>query len=365
MSRTKNSPKVSILCITYNHINFIRQTLDGFLMQRTNFAFEILIHDDASTDGTTEIIQEYAQKYPDIVKPIYEVNNQYSTGKFDFIWDMYKAARGQYIATCEGDDYWIDENKLQLQTEYLDKNRDCTVCFHPVRVVSENSYEEYSIFPESNNAEDFTIVNLLKSNYIQTNSVMYRKKSHYDDVFIKAMPGDWYTHLYHAAAGKIGFIDKTMSAYRRHEGGVWWGAKDKKDDFWISYGISHLRTYDEIRKIYNDQYIDAIYESVSRIYDALFELKSTTRTDKIILDSMQYFPELITGAYASYRTRLSDLQIYARKQENDVMKLHRVISTKDEYIHDLEDQIKRIYDTKWWRIMMRISHYAQKMRIKK
>ena len=118
-------PLVSICCITFNHEKYIGQTLEGFLMQKTNFPFEILIHDDASTDATASIIRAYEAKFPHIIKPIYQTENQFSKG----IRSMYGVfnfprASGKYIAMCEGDDYWIDENKLQSQADFLEQNKD-------------------------------------------------------------------------------------------------------------------------------------------------------------------------------------------------------------------------------------------------
>ena len=113
---------VSIKCITYNHEPYIRQCLEGFVMQKTNFRFEAVVHDDASTDGTADIIREYAEKYPDIIKPIYETENQYSKkdGSLGRIMDA--ACTGKYIAMCEGDDYWTDPLKLQKQVDILESN---------------------------------------------------------------------------------------------------------------------------------------------------------------------------------------------------------------------------------------------------
>ena len=121
---------VSILCITYNHENFIKQCLDGFVMQKTNFDFEIIIHDDASTDGTRKIIEEYVEKYPELFVPMFEEENQYSKG-VQIIDDlMLPIAKGKYIALCEGDDYWCDENKLQMQYDFMESHQDCSGCFH-------------------------------------------------------------------------------------------------------------------------------------------------------------------------------------------------------------------------------------------
>ena len=124
-SESVNMPMVSICCITYNHENYIKKALDGFLMQKTNFAFEILINDDASTDGTTNIIRSYESKYPDMIKPIYQIENQYSKGiRSIYGFFNFPRAKGKYIAMCEGDDYWIDPNKLQTQVDFLENNED-------------------------------------------------------------------------------------------------------------------------------------------------------------------------------------------------------------------------------------------------
>lgn len=119
---------VTIQCITYNHEPYIRQCLEGFVMQKTNFRFEAIVHDDASTDGTADIIREYAEKYPDIIKPIYETENQYSKhdGSLDRI--MNDHTHGKYVALCEGDDYWIDPLKLQKQVDLLEKYSECSMC---------------------------------------------------------------------------------------------------------------------------------------------------------------------------------------------------------------------------------------------
>ena len=109
--------QVTIICDAFNHAPYIRNTLDHFVNQRVNFPFEILIHDDASTDGTAEIIREYAEKYPDIIKPILETENQYSKHDGSLERIMNEAATGKYVAWCEGDDCWIDPLKLQKQVD--------------------------------------------------------------------------------------------------------------------------------------------------------------------------------------------------------------------------------------------------------
>ena len=121
---TTATPLVSIVCTTYNHENYIRQALDGFIMQQCSFPIEVIVHDDASTDNTAAIIREYAQKYPDIIKPILQTENQYSKGYNIWEYLFTQVAKGKYIAICEGDDYWIHPLKLKIQVDFLEKNSD-------------------------------------------------------------------------------------------------------------------------------------------------------------------------------------------------------------------------------------------------
>jgi len=131
-----SSVEVSISCLTYNHEKYIRQTLEGFVKQKTNFRFEVLIHDDASTDGTQEIIKEYQLKYPDIIKPIFQKENQYEKRVQISKTYNYSRALGKYIALCEGDDYWTDENKLQMQYDALENDKSCSFSVHKVRHIN-------------------------------------------------------------------------------------------------------------------------------------------------------------------------------------------------------------------------------------
>lgn len=119
-----STPLVTIRCLVYNHEPYLRQCLDGFVMQKTNFPFEAIVHDDASTDRSAEIIREYAKKYPDIIKPIFETENQYSKRDGSIGRIMREHTKGKYVAICEGDDYWIDPLKLQKQVDFMENNPD-------------------------------------------------------------------------------------------------------------------------------------------------------------------------------------------------------------------------------------------------
>ena len=120
--------QVSVLTTAYNHAPFIAQAIEGVLAQKTSFAFEMIVHDDASTDSTPRIIEEYAKRHPDIIKPILQQQNQFSQGN-DVYSFMLPLARGKYIALCEGDDYWCDPCKLQKQVDYMENHPECSYCF--------------------------------------------------------------------------------------------------------------------------------------------------------------------------------------------------------------------------------------------
>lgn len=134
MEHLEQNILVSVICTAYNHESYIRQCLDGFVMQKTNFSFEVLVHDDASTDRTADIIREYEAKYPDIIKPIYQNENQYSKGIAIYSKFIYPNVNGKYIAICEGDDYWIDPFKLQKQVDFLETNEEYGLVFTDIDI---------------------------------------------------------------------------------------------------------------------------------------------------------------------------------------------------------------------------------------
>ncbi|SHN72973.1 glycosyltransferase [Desulfovibrio litoralis] len=224
-----NTPKLQIHCITYNHEKFIADTLKGFVKQKTNFPFEAIVADDCSTDNTRQIISVFADKYPHIIKPVFREKNIGVWGNFVNTADLLKS---QYVAMCEGDDYWTDPNKLQKQVDFLDAHPDCSLCFHPVKVNYDKQNKPDSIFPSDIEVYNFlgnnpisTIDTLLKGNFIQTNSVVYRWRFHTENMFdvfpCDIMPIDYFMHILHAQKGHIFMLPDIMAVYRKHAGGVW------------------------------------------------------------------------------------------------------------------------------------------------
>lgn len=239
---------VSISCITYNHAPYIRQCLDGFLMQKTDFAFEVLIHDDASTDGTEEIIRKYEAKYPDIIKPLYEEENQWVKGRKGSKTFNYPRAKGKYIALCEGDDYWTDPLKLQKQVDFLEKNPDYSMCFHNARVTYENSQKESHLFKELE-TRTYTGEEILQEWTIPTASVLFRKESYFPLNNPNFLYGDIILFLSLAENGKIWGMDDVMCIYRKHEGGLILSNKRTPDS--LKKFIKH---HEEISKSFGGKY---------------------------------------------------------------------------------------------------------------
>lgn len=230
-----SNPIVSVCCYTYNHENYIREALDGFLMQKTNFPFEILIHDDASSDETAGIIRMYQEKYPDLIKAVYQTENQYSQGK-RFLPFLFKMAQGKYIALCEGDDYWTDPLKLQKQVDFLESHPECSLCCHRVLRKSEFLHEKDYLHPKYDTDQIFTKDRMYGRYILQTCTLVFRNIQ--VDEFSKFYPefkvGDYPLFYFYAQLGHIGYLHDVMAVYRIHKNGVSSGIEPIKrsEDFY-------------------------------------------------------------------------------------------------------------------------------------
>lgn len=217
-------PLVSICSITYNHAPYIRQCLDGFLMQKTNFKYEIIIHDDASTDGTAEIIKEYAEKYPNLIIPIYQTENQYSKGLRGFYARfVFPKAKGKYIALCDGDDYWVDSLKLQKQVDFLESNKSHVMCSHNFLVYNDDS-RTYNKFYEVDSEIQYDLEFYLSRKLwvSQPLTVMFRKSALDIEKYLKYEKSKDLTLFYCLLKeGKGILLNDNMGIYRIHEGGIW------------------------------------------------------------------------------------------------------------------------------------------------
>lgn len=213
MKNTKN-PLVSICCISYNHEKYISSAIEGFLLQKVNFPMEIIIHDDASTDRTAEIIKSYERKYPDLIKTIFQRENKYSKGINPYTAFVYPIAKGKYIALCEGDDYWTDPYKLQKQIDYLESHPDCTLCTHATKHVNLWEGGSEQIAGGERNTVFFT-EDVLKRNPVagHTSSMVFPRAiiSQLPEWYEKVFVGDLPLKLICASLGYGYYIHEVMS----------------------------------------------------------------------------------------------------------------------------------------------------------
>lgn len=211
---------VTVQCLTYNHAAYIKQCIDGFLMQKTSFKFEVIVHDDASTDGTTEILKEYASKYPDIIKPIIETENQYIKVGFSGIFTlMNQKSNGKYIAYCEGDDYWIDPYKLQKQIDILEADPQVSMVYTSFKTVDSKcnpmfrpTYEKYKQISSSG----YILKKLLSSgNFIMTLTTCIKREVYESSIMKNSNIGlDYLLFLTAASMGKVIFLPDETGCYR-------------------------------------------------------------------------------------------------------------------------------------------------------
>lgn len=213
-------PMVSICCITYNHQDYIEKCLDGFLMQKTDFPFEIVIDDDCSSDGTKEIIDKYQRKYSNIIKANFRSHN---IGPIRNFFDNLSKATGEYIAICEGDDFWIDPKKLQIQKDFLESNPNFSLHAHSVEILDDT--EKFSAYnPYTNIDKDiFSFEDVLMNHFIPTPSLFFRRTHLPDPLpsFVRNIRnGDIALELMLIAQGKGFYDERIMAVYRHHDGGI-------------------------------------------------------------------------------------------------------------------------------------------------
>lgn len=236
--------EVSVVCISYNQEKYIAKMLESLLEQKTSFNYEILIHDDASKDQTQEIIRKYQRKYPEIIKPILQTENQFSKGNNPNIMFNYPRVKGKYVAFCEGDDYWSDPNKLQLQYEALQEHQDCSICVHDTQCVSKTGETINRSFPPANmkdgvvTAQEYMKMELCSVGWLfQTSSYFIRTDviKRYIVEYNNTYPvGDLPLVLFSLQKGDCYYIHRSMSCYRTNSGGVMTNLKD------VTKKINHL-----------------------------------------------------------------------------------------------------------------------------
>ena len=256
---------VSICCATYNHQDYIKDAIEGFLMQETNFNFEIIVHDDASTDSTAEIIRAYEQQYPQLIRAVYQNTNKYSKRTPIFNTYILPQASGKYIALCEGDDYWTDKNKLQIQIDYMESNPTCSMCCHAHRRidVDKRVLEIKRVFK---NDSDIPTINCLKKDiFPQLCTYVYRKDitKGAPDFFIGNPVGDVTFLALYAIKGSVHYIDRVMASYRVKVSGSWTDRFSKDIAMRNNHRERMTIFYEELDKYTNGQFNNIIKNNIS------------------------------------------------------------------------------------------------------
>lgn len=293
MTKTED-PLVSICCITYNHQNYIRDAIEGFLMQKTDFPFEIIIHDDASTDATADIIREYEEEYPDIIKPIYQTENQYSKGKRATLF-TFRAARGKFLALCEGDDYWIDPLKLQKQIIEMEKHPECYISFHPaIQRWVDGSEDDRMLGLYSDKTTIVPVEKVILSwdifmptaSIVLNRSVVSRIVSFFD-LAKEAPVDDYYIRVLGAENGGALYLSDIMSVYRYGVPGSFTERRSKEDSDEIgSWYRSCILSQDKLNSFTNAKYAELFNIRRRLYYSAVIKsLHININTKKSIIDA--------------------------------------------------------------------------------
>jgi glycosyltransferase involved in cell wall biosynthesis len=269
--------KVSVAIITYNHEQFIAKALDGILMQKVDFHYEVIIGEDCSTDNTRRIILDYHERNPGKFRLLLHETN---LGPHGNAARVHQACTGQYVAQLEGDDYWTSPHKLQKQVDFLDSHPECAICFHNAMILYKDGRRDSRNYCRDDQKEFSTVEDLLLSDFIPTCSIMLRRGL-LNDVpgwVSSVINGDWAFLILNAQHGKIGYINEVMAAFMSHPGGIWSRlTKDEVDRRIIEFyealhlnaplGLDHKKM---VRRLLLNRYVELCrkYEDVGDLFNA-------------------------------------------------------------------------------------------------
>ena len=279
MQYDQNTEKiaVSVLVLTYNHKDYIRECLDSIISQETDFCFEILIHDDASDDGTADIVREYADRYPDMVVPILQKDNKYSAGVFVIDEILLPIARGRYIAYLEGDDLWCDTQKLQKQYDYMESHHECSMCGHNTIVRDMRGTMEDQLFFGWDNIHTMTDEEVFLEWDVHSSSYFVRREFASTPLIEQSTWFFDYAQLTtRFAKGTIDLLPDVMSIYRF--------ARDE------SITANHENSVDTGHMVEDDriEYLKKYSETYSHKYDGVILQRITAHEDRKALSTLSH-----------------------------------------------------------------------------
>ena len=280
---------VSVCMITYNHEAFIREALDGVLMQQTSFPYELVIGEDCSTDRTREICIEYQQKHPEKIRLLL---NEKNLGMMANFIQTLKACTGKYIALCEGDDYWTDPLKLQKQVDFLEWNEEFSICFHRVKILNESGIQDDFITREV--PSETNILELAKGNFMHTPSVVFKRNwKELPKWFYESPVGDYPLHMINAQYGKIKKLDDIMAVYRIHQNNIWVNQDGEAMLLMIHQYLDNMigNFSPDVNQILADRY----FSTTLKLANIEFNSKKIEESKELILKLLDRFPKKVLG----------------------------------------------------------------------
>lgn len=269
-------PRLSVIVPTFNHGKFITQTLDGILQQKTNFDVEILIGDDASTDNTSLIIKEFQKRFPDKIKAFLHPKNLGPSepkmlGGKNNVTFLFQQATSQYIALCEGDDYWTNPHKLQKQVDFLDVNPEYALTHHQLEIIYEDG-SATQLFNEENQPETSELKDLLadESWFLGTASTVFRNtiRGEFPDWWLKTASGDLGIFILTTQYGKIKYFAETMGIYRKHSGGMTTIHTPQNVDFLTN----RMEMFRELQEYFNPKFPEILKKTIRKYQQIILNL---------------------------------------------------------------------------------------------
>ncbi len=308
---------ISIICFTYNHEKYIRKTIDGFLMQKGNFEYEIIIHDDASSDRTADILKEYQQKYPDKFTLILQKENQYSKGIRDLEKYVYSLASGKYMAFCEGDDFWIYERKLQKQYDFMERNPNIALCYHNALIYQkESDMLRLNVQNQpSGYIEDMDVINVTKGWYPSASAFCRADYMKELPDFCISSTGDEVWRNYMACRGDLYYMNRVWSVYREFSDGGWNTKYYHDKEMAQTHFRDTLDYFDEFNRYSKgrfEKYIkERVFQGIWKYRDAHYGMECSVKELRMCLNELKYVTEhradgLLDEYYSIYAIRCKD-----------------------------------------------------------
>ena len=287
-----NKIMVSVICNVFNHEKYVREALEGFVMQKTGFSYEVLVHDDASTDGSAAIIREYEKKYPTIIKPIYQRINQYSKCNITLKY-QFPRVKGKYIAFCEGDDFWNDPYKLQKQVDEMEKHPEIDECAHSAYVLRESKIVNKTAPSDIRTVFDTNSVILGDGGFFATSSLFFRT-SMFEKIaeFYRFYGLDYTLQIWGSLRGGVLFLPDYMSTYRTAVKNSWTDRMKKNKN----KKIEHLEKMVQTMKLV-DTCTNGMYHA------AIMQKKADFAIDSLKLQHRYY--DIRHGKYSKYYNEFS------------------------------------------------------------